>query len=199
MFEDYLRELDKVKILEPDEESELWRRFKIENDRSARLKIIESYQPLVFKIALPYRDLQSIMDIIQEGTVGLIESIEKFEPDRGVAFSLFAIHRIRGRMIDFLKREKEIPTDDEIFLELADSSPTAQDLIENSELATQLHTAINRLPRNEKNVIQEMYLNDENASELASDMKLSLSHIYRLQKKGMQRIRGMISRFISRW
>lgn len=199
MFEDYLRELDKVKILEPDEESELWRRFKNENDRSARLKIIESYQPLVFKIALPYRDLQSIMDVIQEGTVGLIESVEKFEPERGVAFSLFAIHRIRGRMIDYLKREKEIPTDEEIFLDLADSSPTAQDLVESSELATQLHTAINRLPRNEKNVIQEMYLNDENASELASDMKLSISHIYRLQKKGMQRIRGMLSRFISSW
>lgn len=199
MFEDYLRELDKVKILEPDEESELWRRFKNENDRSARLKIIESYQPLVFKIALPYRDLQSIMDVIQEGTVGLIESVEKFEPERGVAFSLFAIHRIRGRMIDYLKREKEIPTDEEIFLDLADSSPTAQDLVESSELAAQLHTAINRLPRNEKNVIQEMYLNDENASELASDMKLSISHIYRLQKKGMQRIRGMLSRFISSW
>ena len=199
MFEDYLRELDKVKILEPDEESELWRRFKNENDRSARLKIIESYQPLVFKIALPYRDLQSIMDVIQEGTVGLIESVEKFEPERGVAFSLFAIHRIRGRMIDYLKREKEIPTNEEIFLDLADSSPTAQDLVESSELATQLHTAINRLPRNEKNVIQEMYLNDENASELASDMKLSISHIYRLQKKGMQRIRGMLSRFISSW
>ncbi|MBR1420112.1 MAG: sigma-70 family RNA polymerase sigma factor [Selenomonadaceae bacterium] len=199
MFEDYLRELDKVKILEPDEESELWRRFKNENDRSARLKIIESYQPLVFKIALPYRDLQSIMDVIQEGTVGLIESVEKFEPERGVAFSLFAIHRIRGRMIDYLKREKEIPTNEEIFLDLADSSPTAQDLVESSELAAQLHTAINRLPRNEKNVIQEMYLNDENASELASDMKLSISHIYRLQKKGMQRIRGMLSRFISSW
>lgn len=199
MFEEYLRELDKVKLLEPDEERELWRRFKIENDRSARLKIIESYQPLVFKIALPYRDLQIIMDVIQEGTVGLIESVEKFEPERGVAFSLFAMHRIRGRMIDFLKREKEIPTGEEIFLDLADSSPTAQEIVETSEISHQIHTAINRLPRKERDIIEEIYLNDENASEVASDMKLSLSHIYRLQKKGMQRIRGMLSKFISRW
>ena len=49
MLERYLQELSKVKTLEPGEERELWRRFKLDQDYSARSRLIESYQPLVFK------------------------------------------------------------------------------------------------------------------------------------------------------
>lgn len=45
------------------------------------------------------------MDVVQEGTVGLIEAAESYDHRRGVAFSLFAVHRIRGRMMDWLAAE----------------------------------------------------------------------------------------------
>ena len=45
------------------------------------------------------------LELIQEGTVGLLEAAEKFDYKRGVAFSIFASHRIRGRMLDFLQAE----------------------------------------------------------------------------------------------
>ena len=198
MFEEYLRELEKIQLLTPEEEKDLWRKFKIEGSKSARIRLIESYQPLVFKIASPYRRMQNIMDVIQEGTVGLIEAVEKFEPEKKVAFSLYAMHRIRGRMIDYLRRQNEIPSEEFIF-EVEDYRETAQEKIESEELSNQLHTALNRLLANEKNVLEDIYFREEKADEVADEMKLSLSHIYRLQKKGMQRIRGMLSRFIANW
>jgi RNA polymerase sporulation-specific sigma factor len=66
-------------------------------------QLIEHYQPLVFKVALRWKaDDSAIMDIIQEGTVGLIEAVESFDHTRGVAFSLYAFHRIRGRIVNFI-------------------------------------------------------------------------------------------------
>ena len=100
-----MQELEKVELLAPEEETSLWQAFKERGERAARQRLIESYQPLVFKTALPWRTSESIMDIIQEGTVGLIEAVENFDWKRGVAFSLFAVHRIRGRMLNFLQKE----------------------------------------------------------------------------------------------
>ena len=103
-LEEYLQELEKVELLAPEEEQSLWQAFKERGERAARQRLIESYQPLVFKTALPWRMSESIMVIIQEGTVGLIEAAENFDWKRGVAFSLFAVHRIRGRLLNFLQK-----------------------------------------------------------------------------------------------
>lgn len=71
----------------------------------ARQKLIEHYQLLVFKEATKYPVQETVLlDLIQEGTVGLMEAAEKFDIEQGVAFSLYAIHRIRGRMLDFLRK-----------------------------------------------------------------------------------------------
>ena len=100
-FEQYMAELNRIELLAPAEEKRLWQCYKEQGDMAARRKLIESYQPLVFKQALPFRQYQGIMDVVQEGTIGLIEAVERYDHTRGVAFSLFAVHRIRGRMLDF--------------------------------------------------------------------------------------------------
>src|SRR2546428_1831490 len=45
-----------------------------------------------------------LMDMLQEGTVGLIEAVERFDPTRAVRFSTFATYRIRGRVLNSLRR-----------------------------------------------------------------------------------------------
>ncbi len=200
-MEKYLRELSKVKTLEPDEEYDLWRRFKMFHDASARSRLIESYQPLVFKQALPYRDLPDVMDLIQEGTVGLIESVESYEPERGVAFSLYAVHRIRGRMFDFLRRQgRAQPSRESDYSEqadrLSDAGPSVSELAETHELFAHLHAALERLPSNERAVLESIYIESQEAKTVAGRLKLSVSHIYRLQKQGIRRIRGMLARFV---
>ena len=200
-MERYLRELAKVKTLEPDEEQNLWLRFKIFHDDSARSRLIESYQPLVFKQALPYRDLPDVMDLIQEGTIGLIESVESYEPARGVAFSLYAVHRIRGRMYDFLRRQgRAQPSREADYSEqadrLSDVGPSVAELAESHELFAHLHAALERLPHNERAVLESIYIDSQEAKTVAGRLKLSVSHIYRLQKQGIRRIRGMLARFV---
>ena len=201
-LEEYLSELQKIAILDSKTEQELWRRFKLHNDNVARQKLIESYQPLVFKTAMPYRDMDNIMDIIQEGTVGLIEAAETFDLSRGVAFSLYSIHRIRGRMIDYLRREGRVDLPcvssdfNEQALQLADCAPTVSEQAETHEMINRLRQAMNRLPQKERTVLESIYLQSEEARTVANELKLSVSHIYRLQKQGIRRIRGMLSKFM---
>ena len=105
MLQGYLEELRKTSLLEPEEELELWRRDAA-GDEAAHQRLMTAYQPLVFKIASSFRLPEAdTMELIQEGMVGLLEAAESYDYKRQVAFSLFAVHRIRGRMMDFLRRE----------------------------------------------------------------------------------------------
>ena len=56
--------------------------------------------------------------------------------------------------------------------------------------------AMDRLPAKEQQVLQGMYLEDRPAQAVADAIDVSLGHVYRLQKQGVRRIRGMLSRFM---
>lgn len=56
-LEQYMKELNKVQLLSPEDEQALWQAFKEEGDTAARQRLIESYQPLVFKQAMPFAHL----------------------------------------------------------------------------------------------------------------------------------------------
>ena len=193
-LDDYMKELNEVSLLSSEEEAALWRAFKEHGDQQARRRLIESYQPLVFKQALPYRGFDGVMDLIQEGTVGLIEAVEHYDPRRGVAFSLFAVHRIRGRMCDFLKKEHE---SDVACMDASLDGETEQ--AESDELAGRLQTAMGRLPEKERAVLTGVYLESQPVEAVAEALSVSKSHIYRLQKSGIRRVRGMLSRFMQHW
>lgn len=106
MLDDYLKELQKITLLEPDEERALWQAYKDNGDMMARSRLIEQYQPLVFKETMRWHIHRDILsDALQEGTLGLMEAVERYDYRRGVAFPLFAVHRIRGAILDYLKRE----------------------------------------------------------------------------------------------
>ena len=209
-LDDYIKELQNVELLTSEEEQSLWCAYKSDGDASARRHLIESYQPLVFKQALPYRALPNIMDVIQEGTVGLIEAVERYELARGVAFSLFAVHRIRGRMLDFLKKggASDIACMDarpdeggESMKEsLADAAAlSVPETAESHELAGRLHAAMDRLPEKERAVLTGVYLESQPIDAMADALDVSTSHVYRLQKSGIRRVRGMLSRFMHHW
>ncbi|WP_041914437.1 sigma-70 family RNA polymerase sigma factor [Selenomonas ruminantium] len=208
-FAQYVAELQKVKPLDRETEAALWQACKHEGDEAARQRLIEAYQPLVFKQALPYRSLQNVMDVVQEGTVGLIEAVERYEPERGVAFSLYAIHRIRGRMLDFLQKEgqSDSPCMDALQDEggvtykenLMDTAPTVAEQAETNEMVGRLRTAMERLPAKEKAVLENVFLASRDVAAVAEDMDLSTGHVYRLQQTGIRRIRGMLSRFMQNW
>ena len=207
----YLSELNKIQMLHPEEERSLWQSYKVDGNLESRRCLIESYQPLVFKTAMRWRLSEpAMLDSIQEGTVGLNEAVENYDHTRGVAFSLFAVHRIKGRIINHLKGEDiSLLHIDSPLTESAGKSTIADLLIdaqaevsaqvEQNYLVEQLKTAMNRLPAKEQQVLQGVFIEDCQPKELAAAMEVSLSHIYRLQKQGIRRLRGMMSKLMGNW
>ena len=192
LFEHYVAELKKVKLLTPEEEQNLWQGYKEASDLTCRSQLIEHYQPLVFKMVMRWSSNQAVMmDLVQEGTVGLIEAVENYQPDRGVAFSLFATHRIRGRIENYLEREGKLNCvymDSPVDMEqstlgdtLVDTAAAVSEQAEHNYVLEQLRSAMGRLPEREQVVLSGVYLDDQEPIELANQLNLSLSHIYRLQ------------------
>ena len=208
MFSDYVKKLADVQKLMPAEEGELWRAYKERGDEAARRRIIESYQPLVFREVMPYRALPAVMDAVQEGTIGLIEAVERYDPTRGVAFSLYAVHRVRGRILDFLRREGRVDlpcleaeteayeTAKEL---LVDERPSVAELAEHHALVGVLGAAMERLPARERLVLEGVTIGGARAQTMAESLGVTPAQIYRLQKNGIRRIRGMLSRFMQHW
>ena len=205
MLQKYLTELKKIKMLSPEEERELWIREE-EGDEEAHQKLISSYQPLVFKTAVQFHMPEEVtLELIQEGTVGLLEAAESYDYKKGIAFSLYAVHRIRGRMCDFMNREfsrDELSLDRETAegWSLAEFIPGLQllpeEVAERHAVSSRVSQAIDRLPQKEKQVLQGIFLENKTPSVLAADIKVTPGHIYRLEKQGVRRIRGMLSRFM---
>lgn len=209
---EYLQELNKIELLQPEQEQVLWQDYKQNQDLTARHRLIEQYQPLVFRTATRFKAKESlVMDLIQEGTVGLIEAVENYDPGRNVVFSFYAVFRIRGRMLNYLEREgrqnwayMDSPVNDperEGTLGdcLADQSVNVTRQAEQNYLVGQLKRAIDRLPPKEQLAVSGMYLEEQEPKALAASLEISLSHLYRLQKQGVRRIRGMMSKLIQNW
>jgi len=204
MLQSYLEELRKTKLLEPMEELHLWERV-AQGDMQAHQKLMTAYQPLVFKIAVSFQlPEHETMELVQEGMVGLLEAAENYDYSRGVAFSVFATFRIKGSMLDYLKKANSgalyLEGDLGSGLTLGEVLPAMQasptEMAERQLLHEKVTQALGRLPEKEQQVITGMYLEDKTAQSMADAIDVSLGHVYRLQKKGVRRIRGMLSRFI---
>nr|WP_302684425.1 sigma-70 family RNA polymerase sigma factor [uncultured Dialister sp.] len=201
MLEEYKSFLATLTKLSREEEEELWKQYKEQDLLEARQSLIEHYQPLVFREAMKYGLQEAVtLDLIQEGTVGLMEAVERFDPSQGVAFSLYALHRVRGRMLNFLRRNgSEVLLDDgeEEKVFLTEAIPdSAFESADKSVLNMAVSHAVSRLPVKEQDVIRRVYLNEQTAQETAHAMDVSTAYVYRLEKRGIHRLRGMLSKLI---
>src|SRR6266699_258112 len=86
----YLREIGQVKLLTPEEEIVLARRIK-RGDKRAREQMIKANLRLVVKIARDYEGLGlPILDLVNEGNIGLMKGVERFDPKKGAKLSTYA-------------------------------------------------------------------------------------------------------------
>lgn len=201
MLEEYKSFLATLTKLSREEEEELWKQYKEKDLLEARQSLIEHYQPLVFREAMKYGLQEAVtLDLIQEGTVGLMEAVERYDPSLGVAFSLYALHRVRGRMLNFLRKngaEVLLEDGEEEKVFLTEAIPdTAFESADKSVLNMAISHAVSRLPLKEQDVIRRVYLNEQTAAETANAMDVSTAYVYRLEKRGIRRLRGMLSKLI---
>jgi len=98
----YLKEISKLPLLTIEEEKDLAVRAR-QGDRDAVQKLIESNLRFVIRIAKNYsKSAMPLLDLINEGNVGLIEAARRFDPDRNVRFTTYAVWWIRQAILRYL-------------------------------------------------------------------------------------------------
>ena len=100
----YMREVQRHPLLSPEEEHELAVRYSDDNeDVDTAAKLVTANLRLVVKIAYEYRRAyRNMMDLIQEGNIGLMQAVKRYDPYRGVKLSSYAAWWIRAYMLRFI-------------------------------------------------------------------------------------------------
>lgn len=100
----YLREISRFPMLKPEEEYELAKRVRETGDGDAAFRLVSSHLRLVVKIAMDFqrRWMQNVLDLIQEGNVGLMRAVNKFDPEKGIKFSYYAAFWIKAYILKFI-------------------------------------------------------------------------------------------------
>lgn len=92
---------------------DVWREFRTTGDAALRNRLVLQYAPLVKYVAGRLRtrlpENVDADDLVSDGVLGLMDAIERFEPDRGLSFQTFAVPRIRGAIIDGMRAMDFVP------------------------------------------------------------------------------------------
>ena len=100
----YLMEIKNFRLLTREEEMELAIRVREKKDQKAAYILVTANLRLVVKIAMDFHRYwtKSLLDLIQEGNVGLLQAVRKFDPYRGIKFSYYASFWIKAYMLKFI-------------------------------------------------------------------------------------------------
>jgi RNA polymerase sigma-32 factor len=100
----YLAEVKRFKLLTKEEEAELLKQYKRTGDPEAGQRLVTGNLRLVVKIAMEFQShwLNNLQDLIQEGNVGLLQALKKFDPSRGVKFSYYASYWIKAYILKYI-------------------------------------------------------------------------------------------------
>lgn len=155
----YLREIGQTPLLTGQEEHELARRIQCE-DEVARQRMLLANLRLVVNIAkqyVPSNEPELLMDLIQEGNIGLMRAVDRFKPEFETRFSTYGVYWIRQAVLRALKSRRLVRLPENVFDRILEMQRTRQ----------RLYQALGRAPSPE---------------ELAVEMKASLKEIHRLEE-----------------
>ena len=182
-----LSDMNTARGLDPGRERDLWALCR-DGDAAAREELIVAYRPLVFWIAGKIHVSPALrQDIIQEGMLALIHAVDRFDPDREFRFSTYACHRIRGQMLNMLDRSERrapVPVPDE-WLQVAPPEPEDEDWLDVAE-------SISKLKGREAEVVSALFFEGKAPKDVAAEQKLDVSHVYRLRRDAVSRIRAWL-------
>ena len=154
----YLKDIKKLPLLTPEEEIDLANKIK-KGDKKARHKMIQSNLRLVINIAKRYSHLGvSMMDLIEEGNIGLMKAVEKFNPKKGYRFSTYGAWWIRQYISRAIANQGKTVRMPVYVIEL---------LMRYKKVTENLTSKLKRKPR---------------ANEIAKRMKLPINRVKQLSK-----------------
>lgn len=162
----YLKDIGKVPLLSQEEEAELSRRIIENNDEEAKARLTEANLRLVVSIAKRYLSSSSLsfLDLIQEGNMGLIKAVEKFDASKGFKFSTYGTWWIKQA----------------ITRAIADQSRTIR-------LPVHMVETINRYSKTMRHLIQQLQ-RDPTLEEIAQAMGITEAKVVEIQKSAQDPI-----------
>ena len=108
-IESYIQTVNTIPMLSAEREQELFVSFKAEGDLEAARELVLSHLRFVVKVARGYNGYGLPQaDLIQEGNIGLMKAVKRFDPDYGVRLVSFAVHWIRAEMHEYILRNWRI-------------------------------------------------------------------------------------------
>ena len=146
---------------------------------------------LMLKARMPWAELD---ELLQLGAIGMLEALQRFDSTRGVEFQAFASRRIRGAMIDGLRREGELQRGETVFetdvidaaaLISGDSPEDPFSLLTRSDNKRMLIDALRCLPQLEYRVLALHFYEDMNNREIAATLDISEGYASRIRKRAL--------------
>ena len=105
----YIGAVHQIPVLTVDEEQDLARRFRDDEDLNAARELVHSHLRFVVHVARGYNGYGlQLGDLIQEGNIGLMKAVKRFDPEMGVRLVSFAVHWIRAEMHEFILKNWRI-------------------------------------------------------------------------------------------
>jgi RNA polymerase sigma-32 factor len=102
-FQAYIREVQRYPLLTADQEKELTQKYEQTGDPETARRLVTANLRLVIKLAYEYRRAyKNMMDLIQEGNIGLMQAVKRYDPYRGVKLSSYSAWWIRAYMLRFI-------------------------------------------------------------------------------------------------
>ena len=201
MVDEYLREIARYPLLTRTQELELARRAQ-EGDPEARGRLIESNLRLVVSVARTYSSgTLDLLDLVQEGTLGLIRAVDRYDWRRGAKLSTYAFPWIRHAILDatLLRRRSDqlmSSLDETGKLECVDSTvpDPLQSLIDRTP-AIDVDAALRRLPDRSRRVIELRYgLRDglpRTADAVAAEVGVARERVRTIELHGLRKLASL--------
>jgi RNA polymerase sigma-32 factor len=105
----YIQEVNKIPVLTLEEERDLARRYRENGELEAARRMVLAHLRFVVHVAKGYTGYGlALGDLVQEGNIGLMKAVKRFDPDHGVRLVSFAVHWIRAEMHEFILRNWRI-------------------------------------------------------------------------------------------
>jgi RNA polymerase sigma factor for flagellar operon FliA len=208
---------------------QLWARSR-QGDTTARCKLIERYAPLATSVArrmrVPTGALMGHDDVESAAIIGLIDAVDRYDPDRGVPFEGYAGLRIRGAILDELRRlddrtrgerqrARAVLADDtepeigaygatlslDMLLEKGDrdwaADDDADDRYDHQDLRTRVESALKCLPPRQREVLVRYYSESLTLREAGARMGISEARACQLHGRAIQNLRRELAALVT--
>jgi len=202
-------------------DSNLWTEYKTAPTDALKKKIVLSYIKLVYYVIHHSKfiniNILDERDYLQYGIEGLSEAIDRFDPEYGTKFETYAIKRIRGKIIDELRKLQKKPrvfnsandeviytniplshmSDDEEGYSLEEIIPNDSILpdesLEKQEMKEFLIAAINNLPERDRQIISLYYYENLGYKEIAQVLNITVSRVSQVHTRIIESLKSKLA------